>query len=131
MRQLFIYVALSVVTMCAFGEHIIHMKQLSIKEIKSEHHLCCVSGKNLWPFFFEKNTVTGQIYLEMLQNKTVTAVFHSNNREAKRELKVYDNDRLLPFCPNPTYLGIKLDRSLTFRHHQWNCAKNYPRASHC
>ena len=32
-------------------------------------------------------------------------------------LKVYNDDRLLPFCPTPTYLGVKLDRSLTFRHH--------------
>ena len=52
-----------------------------------------------------------------LQTKTVTAAFHLNNREAKRELKVYNNGRLLPFCPTPTYLGVKLDRSLTFRHH--------------
>ena len=49
--------------------------------------------------------------------KTVTAAFHLNNREAKRELKVYDNDRILPFCPSPAYLGVKLDRPLTFRHH--------------
>ena len=40
-----------------------------------------------------------------------------NNREAKRELNVYNNGKLLPFCPVPTYLGVKLDRSLTFRHH--------------
>ena len=45
------------------------------------------------------------------------AAFHLNNREAKRELKVYSNSRLLPFCPTPIYLGVKLDRSLTFRHH--------------
>ena len=45
------------------------------------------------------------------------AAFHLNNRVAKRELKVYNNGRLLPFCPTPTYLGVKLDRSLTFRHH--------------
>ena len=30
---------------------------------------------------------------------------------------VHLHDRLLPFCPTPTYLGVKLDRSLTFRHH--------------
>ena len=30
---------------------------------------------------------------------------------------VYKNDRLLPFCPTPTYHDVKLDRSLTFRHH--------------
>ena len=26
-------------------------------------------------------------------------------------------DRLLPFCPTPTYLRVKLDKSLTFCHH--------------
>ena len=55
--------------------------------------------------------------LKLSHTKTVTAASHLNNREAKRELKVYNNGRLLPFCPTPTYLGVKLDRSLTFRHH--------------
>ena len=55
--------------------------------------------------------------LKLSHTKTVTAAFHLNNREAKRELKVYNNGRILPFCPTPTYLGVKLDRSLTFRHH--------------
>ena len=55
--------------------------------------------------------------MKLSHTKTVTAVFHLNNRDAKRELKVYKNDRLLTFCPIPTYLGVKLDRSLTFRHH--------------
>ena len=43
--------------------------------------------------------------LKLNHTKTVTAAFHLNNREAKRELKVYNNNRLLPFCPTPTYLG--------------------------
>ena len=55
--------------------------------------------------------------LKLNHIKTVTAAFQVNNREAKRELKVYNNGRLLPFCTTPTYLGVKLDRSLTFRHH--------------
>ena len=55
--------------------------------------------------------------LKLSHTKTVTAAFLLNNREPKRELKVYNDDRLLPFCPTPTYLGVKLDRSLTFRHH--------------
>ena len=46
-----------------------------------------------------------------------TTDFYLNYREAKRELKVYNNGRLLLFCPTPTYLGVKLDRSLMFRHH--------------
>ena len=52
--------------------------------------------------------------LKLSHTKTVTAAFHLNNREAKRKLKLYNNGRLLPFCPTPTYLGVKLDRSLTF-----------------
>ena len=55
--------------------------------------------------------------LKLSHTKTVTAAFHLNNREAKRELKIYNNGRLLPFCPTSTYLGVKLDRSLTFCHH--------------
>ena len=53
--------------------------------------------------------------LKLSHTKTVTAAFHLNNREAKRELKVYNNGRFLPVCLTLTYLGVKLDRSLTFR----------------
>ena len=45
-----------------------------------------------------------------------TTVFHLNNREAKRELKVYKINKLLLFCPTPTYLWVKQNRPLTFRH---------------
>ena len=55
--------------------------------------------------------------LKLSHTKTMTAPFHLNNQEAKHELKVYNNSRLLPFCPIPTYLEVKLDRSLTFHHH--------------
>ena len=55
--------------------------------------------------------------LKLSHAKTVTEAFYLLNREAKRELKVYANGKLLPFCPVPIYLGVKLDRSLTFRHH--------------
>ena len=55
--------------------------------------------------------------LKLSHTNTVTAAFHLSNRETKRELKVYNNDILLPFCPTSLYLGVKLDRSLTFHHH--------------
>ena len=59
-----------------------------------------------------------QTWRQKLSNKkTVTAAFNLSNREAKRALNVYNNGYLLPPCPVPTYLGVKLDRSLTFRHH--------------
>ena len=55
--------------------------------------------------------------LKLSNAKTVTTAFHLNNREAKRELNVYNNGNLLPPCPVATYHGVKLDRSLTFRYH--------------
>ena len=55
--------------------------------------------------------------LKVSHTKTVTAAFYLNNKETKRELEVCNNDRLLPFCPAPSYLRVKLDRSLTFPHH--------------
>ena len=55
--------------------------------------------------------------LKISNTKTVTAAFHLNNREAKREHNLYNNGNLLPPCPVPTYLGVKLKRSLTFRQH--------------
>ena len=45
------------------------------------------------------------------------AALNLNNQKAKHEQKVYNNNTLLPFGPTPTYLGVKLDRSLTFHHH--------------
>jgi len=49
--------------------------------------------------------------------KTVSAAFHLNNKEAKCELKVKYNNETLPFCSEPKYLGVTLDRSLTYRRH--------------
>ena len=55
--------------------------------------------------------------LKLSHAKTMTAAFHLLNREAKHKLKVKNNGKVLPFCPMPTYLGVKLDRALTYRHH--------------
>ena len=45
--------------------------------------------------------------LKLSHTKTVTGAFYLNNRDAKRDLKVYNNDRILPFCPTPAYLTGK------------------------
>ena len=55
--------------------------------------------------------------LKISHAKTVIAAFHLYNREAKREVKVKNNGKILPFCPVLTYLGVKLDRALTYHHH--------------
>jgi len=55
--------------------------------------------------------------LKLCTTKTVSAVFHLNNKEAKRELKVNFNNETLPFCSEAKYLGVTLGRSLTYRRH--------------
>jgi len=55
--------------------------------------------------------------LKLSTTKMVSAVFHLNNKEAKRELKVNFNNETLQFCSEPKYLGVTLDRSLTYRRH--------------
>ena len=61
--------------------------------------------------------------LKLSNTKTVTAAFHLNNREKKRELNVYNNGNLLQPCLVTTYLWVKLDRSLTFLTTLRFCAK--------
>ena len=68
--------------------------------------------------------------LQLRRTKTVTTAFHLNNREAKRELNVYNNGKRLPLCPAPTCLGAKMDRSLTFRHHLEALREKQQRALH-
>ena len=55
--------------------------------------------------------------LKLSLTKTMTAAFHLYNREAQRKLNVSAKGRALPFSTETTYLGIKLDRALTFRQH--------------
>jgi len=52
--------------------------------------------------------------LKLSTTKTVSAAFHLNNKEAKRELKVNFNNETLPFGYEPKCLGVTLDRSLTY-----------------
>ena len=49
--------------------------------------------------------------LKLSTAKTMSAAFYLNNKEAKRELVEYNNETL-PYCSEPKYLGVTLDRSL-------------------
>ena len=51
------------------------------------------------------------------ETKTVSFVFHLTNTKAKRELAVELSGKLLPFSNTPKYLGITLNKSLTYRRH--------------
>ncbi|UYV74730.1 hypothetical protein LAZ67_12000730 [Cordylochernes scorpioides] len=50
-------------------------------------------------------------------SKTVSSVFHLNNHKANRPLKLTFCNKPLSHDPCPKYLGVTLDRSLTFRQH--------------
>jgi len=54
--------------------------------------------------------------LKLRTTKTVSAALHLDT-EAKREMKVNFNNETLPFSSEPKYLGVTLDRSLTYRRH--------------
>jgi hypothetical protein len=49
--------------------------------------------------------------------KTVSIVFHLHNASASRELTVMLNGARLKHDPQPVYLGIPLDRTLSYREH--------------
>ena len=49
--------------------------------------------------------------------KTVTSVFHLLNTSAARELRVHMEGQQLRHDPNPVYLGVTLNRTLSYRQH--------------
>ena len=55
--------------------------------------------------------------IQLSVGKTVSAAYHLNNREAKRELNVFADSKRLVFQQAPKYLGVRLDRMLNFKQH--------------
>jgi len=47
----------------------------------------------------------------------VALALHLNNREVNRKLEILINDIDIPSEEYPRYLGIKIDRTLTFKKH--------------
>jgi len=47
----------------------------------------------------------------------VTSVFHLHNMRSRRELDVQMNGQRLRHDPHPVYLGVTLDRTLSYRGH--------------
>jgi len=71
-----------------------------------------------------KDTETVNEYLQTWKlmlgtTKTVSALgsFPPQQQGRVRELKVTHNNKTLPFCSEPKYLGVTLDRSFTYRQH--------------
>ena len=60
------------------------------------------------------------ICLKSLPGKTVSSVFHLANRKADYELNMTTHGEKLRFERNPVYLGLSLDRTLSFNQHLTN-----------
>ena len=50
-------------------------------------------------------------------DKTQTCAFHLKNREASRKLNITWYNKHLEHIPNPVYLGVTLDRTLSYKEH--------------
>ncbi|XP_060534517.1 uncharacterized protein LOC132706936 [Cylas formicarius] len=55
-------------------------------------------------------------------NKTEVCCFHLNTKMAHRQLQVYADNHLLTHNTTPKYLGVALDRTLSFKQHLQNTA---------
>ncbi|KAJ3581456.1 hypothetical protein NHX12_003933 [Muraenolepis orangiensis] len=55
--------------------------------------------------------------LQLSVGKTVAAAYHLSTREARRELQVHVDNKCLEVQQAPKYLGVRLDRTLSFKQH--------------
>lgn len=73
--------------------------------------------KHLTEDLSELNKYCNNWRLTPNSTKTKVTLFHLNNRKARQEIKVIFNEQQVKNNPNPTYLGITLDKILTHREH--------------
>ena len=87
--------------------------------------LAILLSKPLWKTAEEdlnEDIATLSIYLKKWHLKfslgnTTSSMFHLNNRETARKLNIIMDKARLQFQYIPTYLDVKLDRTLTFKQH--------------
>ena len=84
------------------------------RPIIHHHHQmkCSLSSDMAWLSHFCQ-----QWRLKPSASETISSVFHLHNHSATQKLSVYlDVQRLMHEC-HPTYLGVTLDRILSYREH--------------
>ncbi|KAJ3583832.1 hypothetical protein NHX12_015550 [Muraenolepis orangiensis] len=55
--------------------------------------------------------------LQLSVGKSVAAAYHLSTREARREFQVHVDNKCLEVQQAPKYLGVRLDRTLSFKQH--------------
>ena len=71
----------------------------------------------MWNNESEDKSVCYQDHLRANPDKTQTCVFHLRNRKANRQLNISWCGKKLEHTPSPTYLGVTLDRTLSYSTH--------------
>ncbi|KAI5727952.1 hypothetical protein M8J77_009167 [Diaphorina citri] len=56
-------------------------------------------------------------HLKPNPSKTKVTAFHLKNNKARRNLNIRWKEEVLENCSNPTYLGVTLDRTLSYKEH--------------
>ena len=62
--------------------------------------------------------------IQLRVGNTVSTAYHLNNREAKRELDMFVDNKRLVFQQAPKYIGVRLDRMLDYKQHFEEVAGN-------
>jgi len=110
--------------------------QLVSRKCACADDLAIMHASGDWQAVLTKDMATINRYLQSWKiklntTKMMSAVFHFNSKEAKRELKVNFNDKTLPFCSEPKYLGGTFDRTfMRVADISSHFAKSWHQASH-
>ena len=115
----------SVLSPLLFNVYIADLPQTNSKKYGYADNIALLKVHRDWNTIEEKlsqdmsilSTWLKQWRLKLSEAKTVSATFQLNNREVKRELNVNISGRRLTCQRTPTYLGVKLDRTLKYRDH--------------
>ena len=93
------------------------------KKYNYSDDIAILMSNKIWSTIKSRLTLDMHILFSYLKNwrlkpsaaKTLFSTFHLYNKKTYRELNIKVNNSRLQFQASPTYLGIKLDCSLTFR----------------
>ena len=112
----------SVLALLLFNIYISDLPSTQSRKYGYEDDLVILLSKPSWKAAEEGRHVTlstyfKKWYLKLSLGKTISSMFHLNNREMVRKLSIIVDKARLQFLSIPTYLGVKLDRTLIFKQH--------------